>query len=216
MPNVIEFHQFANKPVKAALGELSCWLCQRAVSNRALFCHHCGTIQPVRDIDHFARLGLERRIDIDVELLEKQYATLKKSLDPNRFSIRGIGEKGHASGQVKALDYAYEILRDPLKRGRYWLELHAREVDEAEVSNPIIVDLMSELESAIAPADCDRVARKAGQAMQDGILSLMQSLRGQHWQRANSTLIELDGLEGILSSVREKRTELLGKWSGDV
>jgi len=214
MPEVIEFHQFSNRPVKATTGDLSCWLCQRGVSERALFCHNCGTVQQVRDIDHFARLGVERRIDPDMELLRKQYETLKRSLEPSRFAIRGIGEKGHAERQVEALDNAYETLRDPLKRGRYWLSLNFSEVDRSEPSNPMIADLVRELEDAIVPPDCDRIAQKAGQAMENGIMTLMQSLRGQNWQQANATLLELDELEDILSSVRDRRLELLGKWFG--
>src|SRR5215467_1679812 len=102
--NVIGFSDFA----ATAHSDLCCWLCQKAVSARALFCHHCGTIQPVRAIDHFARLGVERRIDIDVEQLDHQYAALSRTLDPQRFMIRGIGERGHASKQLDALNEAYE------------------------------------------------------------------------------------------------------------
>lgn len=207
MANVIEFNEFGGGPIGTA-GDLCCWLCQKRVSMRALFCHHCGTIQPVRAIDHFARLGLERRIDIDMDLLERQYAALRRTLDPSRFTIRGAGERGHAAKQLEALDEAYENLRDPLRRGRYWLMLHTEEFDEAKTANPLLSELSFELESAEAPSQCDRVAQKAGQAMEEGIMSLMQALRNQHWQQANATLLELDGLEGILTSVRERRTEL--------
>lgn len=216
MPEVIEFHNFTKRPVRVATGDMSCWLCQRGVSERALFCHHCGSIQPVRDIDHFARLGVERRIDLDIELLDKQYETLKRSLDPNRFVIRGTGEKGNAARQLEALNNAYENLRDPLKRGRYWLMLHSMEEAAAakKVSTPMIADLLRDLENSEIPTDCDQVARKAGQAMQDGIMSLMHLLRGQQWQQANAMLVELDELEDVLSAVRDRRLELLGKWYG--
>ncbi|MDD3289204.1 MAG: hypothetical protein PHX43_09445 [Alphaproteobacteria bacterium] len=207
MPNVIEFNEFTCSANRVG-GELTCWLCQKGVSARALFCHHCGTIQPVRDIDHFARLGIERRIDIDQELLDKQYETLKRTLDPTRFIIRGSGERGNAEKQMEALTQAYDTLREPLKRGRYWLTLHMREVDEAEAANPMISELLYEVEAAIAPTDCDRVAQKAGQSLQQGIIDLMQSLRDQHWQQANSILVELDGLESVLAAVRIRRKEL--------
>ena len=69
-------------------------------------------------------------------------------------------------------------------------------------------ELRQELETAAEPAQCDRIAQKAGQAMEQGIMGLMQALRGQNWQQANATLVELDGLEGILDDVRSKRAEM--------
>ncbi len=207
MFNVVGLNEF----VGTANSELHCWLCQKPVSTRALFCHHCGTIQPVRDIDHFARLGLERRIDIDMELLERQYAALGRTLDPQRFIIRGMGERSHAAKQLESLNEAYDVLREPLRRGRYWLTLHEKEFDEASAANPVVTELRHELEKAAEPCHCDRVAQKAGQALQEGIMGLMQALRGQNWQQANATLVELDGLESILGDVRSRRTQLMPK-----
>jgi molecular chaperone HscB len=204
--NVVGLSEFAG----LANGDLHCWLCQKAVSTRALFCHHCGTIQPVRAIDHFARLGIERRIDIDMELLERQYNALSRTLDPQRFMIRGMGERGHAAKQFEALTEAYDTLREPLRRGRYWLNLNQKESSNATM-NPFVADLRAELESAAEPSQCDRVAQKAGQAMEQGIMGLMQSLRGQDWNVASTTLAQLDGLESILGDVRSKRAEITGR-----
>jgi len=204
--NVVGLSEFAG----LQNGELHCWLCQKSVSTRALFCHHCGTIQPVREIDHFARLGMERRVDIDMELLERQYAALSRTLDPQRFLIRGMGERGHAAKQFEALNEAHDTLREPLKRGRYWLTLHQKEFEQAVAANPFVIELRAELDSAAEPCQCDRVAQKAGHALQEGIMGLMQSLRGQDWQLASATLVELDGLESILGDVRSKRAEITG------
>jgi len=205
MFNVVGINEFGGM----ANGNLHCWLCQKPVSSRALFCHHCGTIQPVRDIDHFARLGLERRIDIDIELLESQYAALSRTLDPQRFMIRGIGERGHAAKQLEILTEAYEVLREPLRRGRYWLALHEKELRKPEPPHPLVKELRTELEKAAEPSQCDRVAQKAGQALQNGIMGLMQALRGEKWTEANAALVELDGLESILGDVRTRRVKLM-------
>jgi len=165
MFNVVGMSEF----VGMANGHLHCWLCQKPVSSRALFCHHCGTIQPVRDIDHFARLGLERRLDLDHEHLDHQYAALARTLDPQRFLIRGVGERGHASKQLEALNEAYETLREPLKRGRYWLSLNEKEFKQATEIHPFVRALRQELDTAAAPHDCDRVAQKAGHALEQGL-----------------------------------------------
>lgn len=210
MFNVVGMNEFAGM----ANGTLHCWLCQKSVSTRALFCHHCGTIQPVRDIDHFARLGLERRIDIDMDLLDHQYAALSRTLDPQRFMIRGMGERSHAAKQLEALTEAYDVLRDPLRRGRYWLSLNEKEFSKASDTNPIVKELRAELDIAAEPCQCDRVAQRAGQALEQGIMGLMQALRGQKWQEANAVLVELDGLEAILGDVRTRRVKLTPEQEG--
>jgi molecular chaperone HscB len=202
--NVVGLNEFAG----LANGDLHCWLCQKPVSTRALFCHNCGSIQPVRALDHFARLGIEKRIDLDVELLHRQYAALSRTLDPQRFLIRGMGERGHAAKQNEALNEAYETLREPVKRGRYWLMLHQKVQTEAPDIHPFVSQLRAELDSAAEPCQCDRVAQKAGQALEQGIMGLMQSLRGQDWTVASATLLELDVLETILGDVRSKRAGL--------
>ena len=204
MFNVVGMNEF----VGMANGDSHCWLCQKPVSTRALFCHHCGTIQPVRDIDHFARLGLERRIDVDVDSLERQYAALSRTLDPQRFLIRGIGERGHAAKQLEVLIESYETLRDPLKRGRYWLQLNEKTFKDAVDVNPLVSELRKELTDAAEPATCDRVAQKAGMALEQGVMTLMQALRGENWAQANETLIEIDGVEGILDDVRGRRSDM--------
>lgn len=210
MSNVVGMNEF----VGMANGNLHCWLCQKPVSTRALFCHHCGTIQPLRDIDHFARLGLERRIDIDMELLEHQYAALSRTLNPQRFMIRGMGERSHAAKQLEALNESYEVLREPLRRGRYWLALNEKEFSKASDVHPFVKELRQELETAAEPSQCDRVAQKAGHALEQGIMGLMQALRGQKWQEASATLVELDGLEAILGDVRSRRTKLMPEHEG--
>ncbi len=204
MSNVVGMNEF----VGMANGNLHCWLCQKPVSTRALFCHHCGTIQAVRDIDHFARLGLERRIDMDIELMDRQFAALGRTLDPQRFLIRGIGERGHAAKQLEALQDAYETLRDPLRRGRYWLQINAQIFEESVAANPVVHELRQELSNAAEPGQCDRVAQRAGQMLEQGIMTLMQALRGQDWQQANDTLAELYGVEAILDEVRGTRTKM--------
>ncbi len=207
MDNIIEFNDFSS-PDDCSSSETCCWLCQKGNSLRAFFCQHCGTIQPVRPIDHFARLGLERRIDIDLQLLDRQYTNFHLAFSPERFTIRGLGERGHAAGQLAALEQAYLTLREPLRRGRYWLTLHEQEIKEDETENPMVSELRLELDDASVAVQCDRVAQKAGQALEQGIVGLMQALRNKNWALANVLLTEVTGLEAILGNVHDRRTTL--------
>lgn len=205
MSNVVGLNDFYDSPN----GETHCWLCQKPVSVRALFCAICGTVQPVRDIDHFTRLGLEKKLDIDTDRLERQYVTLRATVAADRFLIRGIGERGHAAKQREALKEAYDTLREPLHRGRYWLYLNQKEFKDEVTESSVIGDLRRELTDAAEPSHCDRVARRAGQVLEQGVVTLMQALRDGEWLQANQTLVQLDGIESILTEVRERRAGMI-------
>ena len=72
----------------------------------------------------------------------------------------------------------------------------------------MVAELRSELEGASVASQCDRVAHRAGQAMEQGIVGLMQALRSQNWQLANAILLEVDGLESLLGDARSRRSTL--------
>ena len=191
--------------------DVVCWFCTKQLSPRALFCNHCGAIQPVRGVDHFARLGLERRIDIDQTELERQFATMQRTLDPDRFAIRSVTERVHAAKQLTALIEAYDNLRDPVQRGRYWLSLHNKEFEEVQATIPLVQEMRKDFDKASSAPEVDRVAHRATLALEDGIMRLMQALRNQNWQNANLTLLELDGMEDIIHDARQKRQQYTEK-----
>jgi molecular chaperone HscB len=194
---------------KDSLGtDIVCWFCQKQLSPRALFCNHCGTIQPVRALDHFTRLGLERRIDIDQTALDRQYGMMQKTFDPDRFAIRTPTERTHAAKQLEALTEAHSVLRDPVRRGRYWLALHNHDFTEAQAAVPLVQEMRLACQQAETAPAIDRVAQQASMAFEEGIMRLMQCLRQQNWQHANLTLLELDGMEIILDEARGKRQTL--------
>ncbi|MBP7253916.1 MAG: Fe-S protein assembly co-chaperone HscB [Alphaproteobacteria bacterium] len=191
--------------------DVVCWFCTKQLSPRALFCNHCGAIQPVRGVDHFARLGLERRIDIDQTELERQFAVMQRTLDPDRFAIRSVNERIHAAKQLTSLIEAYEVLRDPVQRGRYWLSLHNKEFEEVQETIPLVQEMRKDFDKANSAPEVDRVAHRATLALEDGIMRLMHSLRNQNWQSANLTLLELDGMEDIIHDARQKRQQFAEK-----
>lgn len=187
-----------------------CWGCLGALSGRALFCTHCGSIQPVRESDHFQRLGLEKRIDIDMEAMSRNYAQWQRTFSPERFVIRSHTEQTYAAKHLEAIRAAYETLHDPIRRSRYWLELqNPKEAGMAEnVLLPIVNELKSEFESAREAAQLDKLAHRTGQEIEFGIMKLLSSLRGQAWKEANEILASLDTMEVLMKDLREKRQSM--------
>lgn len=190
--------------------DFRCWSCHETLSVRAIFCGHCGSIQPVRDIDHFQRLGLERNVDVDFERLEKNYHSLQKTFSAERFIIRGHMEKNYAAKHREAVTQAYETLRDPIRRSRYWIGLNAENQEKMpkNASSPIVAELQDAFAASGETASLDKLAHKTGQEIEFGIIRLMASLRAQDYEMANRVLMELDDMENLIVQVREKRLSM--------
>lgn len=132
-----------------------CWSCHQPVSPLALFCGHCGSLQPPASLDPFTRLGLHRDFVVDRALLDRQYAGFRQRVGPDRFAERSLRERDLARQQAGALEEAYETLRDPVKRAVYLLRTLGRHVDVAAAGgdDPALLGEVAELAEALADAD---------------------------------------------------------------
>ena len=148
-------------------GPASCWSCRGPVDPRALFCHTCGSIQPSRPVDHFARLAVRRDYDLKTVDLERQYFGFQRRFHPDRFAAKSATEKAHSLQHATSLNEAYETLKSPLGRARYLLELLGRPVIEEDqtTSDPVLLAEALEMRQALAEApDAAAVAAIAADA----------------------------------------------------
>lgn len=183
-----------------------CWLCGRSVSARALFCHGCGAVLPPRELDHFARLNLECRFDIDLEQLARQHSGLTRALDPERFVARGARQQGNARAQAEAMSAAYEVLRDPVRRARYLLEmLGIKRVAASPADDPDAMDLRGDLAAAPDAAAVDRVALDVVHRIEACIRDLSIAFRTGLTGNAARVLARLEDLDAIAEAARERR-----------
>jgi len=72
---------------------------------------------------HFVLFGLPRTFDVDHDLLETHYRELQRSVHPDRFVNAPSQERRLSMQQATRINEAYQTLKDPLRRGRYLLEL---------------------------------------------------------------------------------------------
>jgi molecular chaperone HscB len=110
--------------------DATCWRCQ-GETGTALVCASCGAIRPLPPgIDLFAVLGLPRRLALDPADLERRYLDASRSVHPDRFQTADARERDLSLAASAAVNRAYRTLRDPVARGRYWLELHGARLGE--------------------------------------------------------------------------------------
>jgi molecular chaperone HscB len=107
---------------------ITCPSCTRAQAP-ALLCAGCGA--PLgANIDLFAALNLPRRLVIDAAAMERAYHDLSRRIHPDRFAAAPAAARDASMRATALLTRAYRTLRDPVSRGRYWLELHGLKLGE--------------------------------------------------------------------------------------
>lgn len=104
----------------------ACWRCDQRVGLSPA-CATCHAPQPLApDIDHFEILGVPRALVVDPAELERRYHELARRVHPDRHQTTEVEAVELSVRATAALNRAFRTLRDPIARGRYWLDLHGR------------------------------------------------------------------------------------------
>jgi molecular chaperone HscB len=102
--------------------------------------------------DRFAQLGVERRFDLDAGVIEERYRELSRKLHPDRFAKADAKARVLSLQAATALNDAYRMLRDPVKRAEYLLSLEGIEIGENEAVDPELLGEVLELRETLADA----------------------------------------------------------------
>ena len=121
-----------------------CWSCG-AVAPDGEVCPECGRLQPFpAGSDHWAVLGLERRLRLERADLEQRFHGLNRRLHPDYFRLRSPEEQAVSLEASAAVNTAYRALRDPVSRVEYLLELEGMALGTAGQAKPP-ADLFEEI-----------------------------------------------------------------------
>jgi molecular chaperone HscB len=115
-------------------------------------------------MDPFATLGVERRYDVDLRALERTHRELSRALHPDRYAT-GTGEKREALSRAVAVNEAFRILRDPVKRAEALFSLAGIAVGEINEPKPgpaLLMDVMDQRE-ALSEAKEARSPERVGE-----------------------------------------------------
>lgn len=101
-----------------------CWRCA-ARTGLSVACLACAAPQPLAaDTDLFAVLGMPRHLALSRDDLERRYLDASRAVHPDRHETGDARTRELSLAASAAVNRAYRTLRDPVERGRYWLELH--------------------------------------------------------------------------------------------
>ena len=72
---------------------------------------------------HFELFGLPQAFELDRGRLDERFRELQRQVHPDRFASAGDQARRISMQQAAQLNEGYQVLKDPLRRGRYLLEL---------------------------------------------------------------------------------------------
>ena len=141
----------ASLMVRAETRDRECWHCS-ARTGLALVCGQCEAPQPLAaGADLFAVLGLKRRLVVDPDDLERRYHEASRAVHPDRHQTAGERDRTFSLAASAAVNRAYRTLRDPIARGRYWLDLHGTPLGERNNQvPPALAELVFETQEQLA------------------------------------------------------------------
>jgi molecular chaperone HscB len=111
--------------------------------------------------DHFSLFGFPRKLWLEMSALEKKFLELSWKLHPDRFMNASAAEQEAALGRSSELNDAYRVLRDPVARVEYVLELEGmrKEGEHKQQAPPELLEEVFDLNESL---DELREAKSAG------------------------------------------------------
>ena len=95
---------------------------------------------------HFELFGLPQSFEVDTQQLDSRYRELQRAVHPDRFANASDQERRISMQQATQVNEAYQLLRDPLLRGRYLLELDGYQFDDEHNTTSDVEFLMEQME----------------------------------------------------------------------
>ena len=89
-------------------------------------------IDPAKN--YFELFGLKPAFEVDKQQLSKQYRALQKQLHPDKFASHSASEKRLSVQFTALINNAFQVLKSPLQRAEYLLELSGHPVNSENLT----------------------------------------------------------------------------------
>jgi molecular chaperone HscB len=174
---------------------VQCPSCARPCEPR-LTCPQCGAPLGV-ELDLFVALDLPRRLALDPRELERIYHEAGRRIHPDRFATATPAVRQASLKSTALLTRSYRTLRDPVSRGRYWLELMNEKLAENNKRVPSgLAELVFEVQEQLGEL------REAHNGSANALGAAMKTRRAE--------------LEGLVITTQEELERNFARWDGGV
>ena len=181
-----------------------CWSCKAEVSPKDFFCKSCKKIQENVDINEFEIFSMEKKVLINLDLLEKNYLELQMTFHPNKFIGLSNREIEISNKYSSKINEAYNTLKNHVSRINLILTNSGVSVinnDETYKNSDLLEDIMEiQEEFMFAEIDQKKKIKERIKKLIDKILRDTQELyKKRDYNRMLKNSIKLSYLNKILN-----------------
>jgi molecular chaperone HscB len=138
-------------PAASTNPPLVCWSChERTLGTH--FCSSCGKLQQIpQSLDYFSIFELPKKLWIEMDSLERKFLQLSWKLHPDNFVNASETERELSLKQSSELNDAYRVLRDPVARVEYLLNIEGmrKEGEHKQQAPPELLEEVFELNESL-------------------------------------------------------------------
>jgi len=193
-----------------AVSSLECRNCGAGAPVDEHFCPQCSRILALgRHGDYFAFFGLDRRLGLVEEDLERRFRDLSRKFHPDFFHNASSAERLASLERSSYLNDAYRALRDPVTRIEHLLALEGLAPTTSNAGSAVPPGLLEEVFALNEELEEIRELRESG-ASADGVLRRIEAARvpidrkrEEHERQLRELGDRWDGLDTASSERRE-------------
>jgi len=137
--------------------------------------------------NHFELFGLAPAYALDTEALERAWREVQARVHPDRYAHAGAAERRASLAWSARANEAYRLLKDPVERARYLLELNGvdPQFETCTAMPEAFLQRQMELREALAEARAARDAARLAQLEQE-VAAAMQALEADIARRMDA------------------------------
>jgi molecular chaperone HscB len=164
---------------------------------------------PILSKNFYRFFGLEPKLRLDVEVLQKRFYELSRTWHPDRFTRKSAAEQAEALEATAVLNDGYRTLRDPVKRAEYLLTEEGFPVGEQRSKDvpPELLEEVFELNIALEELKSgDDSARPQLEIAKEHFLSLRAKVDGE----LDKLFAKYDSAEAQSETAKQALNEIRG------
>jgi molecular chaperone HscB len=137
--------------------------------------------------DAFSIFGFERSWNLERDAVERRYLSLAQAVHPDRVATADAGIRRLAMERASAVNEAYKVLRDPVRRAEYLVKLGGIDLDSSDphvgapsMEQSFLMEMIERREHvADARAQGEHVLDELRDGVEDELDALLESAHEQ-------------------------------------
>ncbi len=188
--------------------DVKCWNCGAKVKKNTFFCLNCNKIQEPPSISEFELLSVEKKFNLDDEVLENNYLQLQQTFHPDKFSVLSDKEIKYSTIFSSMINDAYQTLSNANQRAEALLKLKGiKSSNESETfQNSQILEEIMEIQSKCINENDKNVIKETSLELDDKIFKTLDELSNsfdvEDYKKASQLNIKLSYLEKIKKNLK--------------